>query len=307
MNNLKYPERVFPHFRSEVSLFSPHTRHVEKGWICGRHVHHTMLEMLLVLEGSQTAVLGAEEYEQQAGDLIVVSPMQVHDFQARQTERAAFFTMHIHLEDWAFLHRIGARNEGFYPSGHPLNDKLVPLMRNMMDLLYDENGQKMALLRELFAILSHMQDHFFASGEATGNSAFQTELPVEIAREIQGLVLRQNDRDSAADGEAAADWLEDISRRLGISRRHCHRIFREAFGMPPREYLMVLKQQEAMHMLATTSDTIERIAYRIGYENVQSFSRQFAAWTGCTPSDFRKNNTDADRYFHLTPLDTVSS
>lgn len=53
---------------------------------------------------------------------------------------------------------------------------------------------------------------------------------------------------------------------------------------------MVLKQQEAVHMLMSSTESIERIAHRVGYENVQSFSQQFTAWVGCTPGNFRKNN-----------------
>lgn len=45
---------------------------------------------------------------------------------------------------------------------------------------------------------------------------------------------------------------------------------------------------EAMHLLANTNDSIESIAYKTGYENVQSFTRQFSYWTGCFPGAFRK-------------------
>ncbi|MNF15010.1 DNA-binding transcriptional regulator AraC [compost metagenome] len=64
---------------------------------------------------------------------------------------------------------------------------------------------------------------------------------------------------------------------------------------------MILKRQEAMQMLVSSSESIESIAHRIGYENVQSFSRQFVAWTGYTPGTFRKNHQD--EVLHLTPLD----
>ena len=105
-----YPEIYFPHYRSEACLFSPHTRTVENGWVCGRHVHHTMLEILLVVEGTLTTILGCNEFSQQAGDIIIVSPMMVHDFQVRVSERVSFFTMHIHIEDTEILHRITSYN-----------------------------------------------------------------------------------------------------------------------------------------------------------------------------------------------------
>lgn len=41
-------------------------------------------------------------------------------------------------------------------------------------------------------------------------------------------------------------------------------------------------------MLTNTKDSADLIAYRIGYENTQSFIRQFTKWTGKTPGAFGK-------------------
>lgn len=294
-----YPEVYFPHYRSEICLFSPHTRIVENGWSSGRHVHHTMFEVLLVLEGQLTSILGCTEYEQHAGDIIIVSPMMVHDFQVRQAEPVSFFTMHIHIEDTELLHFMGACNQGFYPAEHPLNQTLKPSIQSIIDRLFHDQGAKMGLMREVYTILEEME-RYFSVQQQTSPLPFDAELSTQIAKEIQRLVLQNNEEAEAKITliqDTGGDWLEEISRKLGISRRHCHRVFRQAFGIPPREYLMVLKQQEAMQMLVTSNDSIERIAHRIGYENVQSFSRQFTAWAGCTPSMFRKN--DLNERHHL--------
>jgi len=160
----------------------------------------------------------------------------------------------------------------------------------------------MSLMREVYTILDEMEQYFSVQHDI-GPLSFDAELSNQVAKEIQALVLRNSEEAVAGvttDKDANSDWLEEISRKLGVSRRHCHRLFRQAFGIPPREYLMVLKQQEAMQMLVTSSDSIERIAHKIGYENVQSFSRQFTAWAGCTPSTFRKNNLN-ERH-HLVPI-----
>ena len=56
-----------------------------------------------------------------------------------------------------------------------------------------------------------------------------------------------------------------------------------------------------MQKLVNTNDSIEQIANTIGYENIQSFSRQFLKWAGMSPSAFRKNHRDSLLY--LTPLE----
>ena len=75
--------------------------------------------------------------------------------------------------------------------------------------------------------------------------------------------------------------------------------------MSPRQYLAVLRQQEAMQLLLHGAGSVEQIALRIGYDNAQSFIRQFVKWTGMTPGAFRKQKGGDITY--LTPLELESS
>ncbi|MNJ43241.1 HTH-type transcriptional activator Btr [compost metagenome] len=193
------------------------------------------------------------------------------------------------IENPEFLHLIKAENKGLYPKGDPLNEAIVPMLRSFMNNFYEQPDAKLSLFSKLYAMLEQMQNHLSAGSEQLEQD-YSSEFPSLIALEIQNIVLSGGLPSELGMTEAPSDWLEVISRKLGISRRHCHRLFSQAYGMPPREYLMVLKQQEAIHMLVSSNESIERIAHRIGYENVQSFSRQFTAWVGCTPGNFRKNN-----------------
>lgn len=54
-------------------------------------------------------------------------------------------------------------------------------------------------------------------------------------------------------------------------------------------------------MYIARDNWMEEIAFRIGYDNVQSFVRQFSKWTGLTPGRFRKERSDELSY--LTPIE----
>lgn len=295
MRNLP-PERWFPHIRSEICIYSPHTRTVTSGWTCGRHVHHMLFEINLVLAGTQTAIVGSTEYEQQAGDLMLISPMQMHDYQIRGQDDATFFVMHFQVDDPIFLKLFEMNNKGLYPKGHPLNTLLVPLVENLMEALYDNSKSTSRLFLHLFTLITELQSYFDHENQGKEPN-LRSELSYLIAKQVETLVLSSDTNTPDITG----DWLENISHQLGVSRRHCHRVFKQFYGMSPREYLMILKRQEAMQMLVSSSESIESIAHRIGYENVQSFSRQFVAWTGYTPGTFRRKHQD--EVLHLTPLD----
>lgn len=291
-----------PYIRSEAYLYSSHMGIAQKGWSCGRHVHHMMFEINLVLSGTQTAIIGSQEHEQHAGDLLIISPMQMHDFRVEQVEEMRYFCMHVQLEDPFFIELLERENKGLYRTGHPINEALTPIIHEMMLLLSAELHSRIALFTKLYTI-AYKLEQLLTQEPHSSEQPWKPSLPYLIAKEIKKLVVTSSDvaTGARAIGEADNNWLESISQKLSISRRHGYRVFKLAYGMSPREYLMVLKRQEAMQMLAASNDTIERIAHRIGYENVQSFSRQFAEWTGRTPGEFRKLERDTVR--HLTPLE----
>lgn len=296
----KAAEVYFPHIRPEICLYAPHFRAVAPGWVCGRHVHHMMFEFLLVLEGRLTAIHGNAEQELAPGDLVLISPMQIHGYEAQHSEGASFFAAHVQIEEATLLHLFETENKAFYRQGHPLTEVLLPWINELMVALQEVPLRTAKVMLKVLNLMETIQT-YFNENTARRLPAAQREPAYLIAKEIERLLRKPTITEefsslaTGEDGESlgSSDWLEEISRHLNISRRHCHRLFRQAYGMSPRQYLMILKQQEAMQMLNSSNDTIEQIAYRLGYVNVQSFSRQFAAWVGCTPRGFRKSNPES--------------
>ncbi|MFF2483227.1 AraC family transcriptional regulator [Paenibacillus sp. NPDC058071] len=288
-----------PYFRSEAYLYGSHMATARKGWLCGKHVHHMMIEFNLVLKGKQTAVIGAAEHVQEEGDLLIVPPMQLHDFRVEDSEGVQYFTMHVQLPDSSFVELLERQFTALYRRGHPLNEALTPLVREIADALAGELHSRIGLFANLYAIAHRLEQYLEQEGQGR---TWKPSMSYLIAKEIEHMVVADEaveEKQLALDSES--NWLVQISHKLGVSRRHAYRVFRQTYGMSPREYLMVLKRQEAMQMLAASNDSIETIAHRIGYENVQSFSRQFAEWTGFTPSEFRKQELDG--IHHLIPIE----
>jgi len=260
-----------------------------------------MIEFNLVLSGCQTAVVGGKTYKQCAGDLLIIPPMRLHDYKAEQEESLQFFVFHLQLSDIRLTDLLSQSPQGdLYEAGHPLNRLAVPTIEKLFEK-HRAGATQNALFAVLYELLSVLEDYWQSE---TVRSAIhplkENELPRRIAREIEKLLLAPEGPEGEDDG-ALSNWLEALSDRLNISRRHCSRVFQQAYGHSPRAYLAVLRQQEAMHALLNSAETIEQIAYRIRFENVQSFIRQFQKWTGCTPGTFRKSHKGQAIY--LTPLE----
>lgn len=290
------PRLAFPNRKSELHLYGAHAFEVNRGWKCNRHLHHGMVEINLVLDGCQTAVVGGGTIEQRAGDLLVIPPMRPHEFKLVHTRTLHYFVFHLQIADQALLNSLASATVCHLPDGHAANAVLRPLALHLFDQL-SENASTSALFRTLYGMLDELERLAPSLGGDAGASSLPGNLSRLIAGEIERLVLYADPEHNAPLG----NWLDAIARKLGVSRRHCARVFQTGYGMAPRQYLSVLRQQEAMRALLAGSDSVEQIARRIRFENAQSFIRQFTKWTGSTPGAYRK--THKDELLYLIPLE----
>lgn len=65
-------------------------------------------------------------------------------------------------------------------------------------------------------------------------------------------------------------------------------LFREATGLSPLEYLLVLRLNHARQLMLQTESSIGEIARAVGYEDQLYFSRIFKRRTGLSPSAYRR-------------------
>lgn len=87
---------------------------------------------------------------------------------------------------------------------------------------------------------------------------------------------------------ALADPVEEVARRSRLAGRTFKRRFQSATGHAPLAYVQHLRIEEAKRRLERTSDSTERISWRVGYEDPAFFRRLFKRMTGITPGHYRR-------------------
>ncbi len=83
--------------------------------------------------------------------------------------------------------------------------------------------------------------------------------------------------------------LSEIAQECDLAPNYFHRVFKNAFGLTPLQYIMIYRLSEARHLLATTAYTVYDVAHRVGYDNEFYFSRIFKEQLGVAPIEYRKN------------------
>ena len=83
--------------------------------------------------------------------------------------------------------------------------------------------------------------------------------------------------------------LDELARRVHLSPSRFQAVFKECFGLPPRDYILRHRMQRAQELLLTTSLSQSEIAERVGYASQFHFSRVFKRVAGTTPSEYRNS------------------
>jgi two-component system, response regulator YesN len=81
--------------------------------------------------------------------------------------------------------------------------------------------------------------------------------------------------------------LKDVADEVCLSPKYLSRLFKEKTGMGFNAYRLKVKIEVAQRFLKTTPVTVQEIADKLGYKNIESFVRIFKKITGETPTMHR--------------------
>ena len=87
--------------------------------------------------------------------------------------------------------------------------------------------------------------------------------------------------------------MRELAESLNISYRHFRRLFKSSTGVPPQQYILNLKINQAKKLLEGPF-TIKNIAYKVGFSDPYHFSHLFKQKTGMAPSKWRKSTFGAE-------------
>ena len=168
----------------------------------------------------------------------------------------------------------------FFPQVSPVGQTAE--QRNaLLHKIITERYAHMGLSRTFSAIYLCEFLAFLAS-ESDINGSAKTGIGQHLPRPLREalLYIRQNyDRKITT---------EDLCRHCGLSPQHLIRLFRKHLGTTPIQYINRNKIMHAIEMLRTSELTVKEIAYSLGYDNPNYFSRLFTKLENTSPRACRE-------------------
>lgn len=172
----------------------------------------------------------------------------------------------------------GARAVHWQAGGVPPLAELVVLgelaqatARGDTDLGLDEVG--LMLASRFVRVVGGASPH--DAGSAKGPSAADRRRAVETALWI-----------AVHAGEDLS--LDALAAQWGVSPFHFLRVFSQALGVTPHQYLVRARLQRAARLLAEEERAVTDVAYESGFADLSNFVRSFRRAAGVTPGAFRR-------------------
>lgn len=264
----------FDLFISENTQFPPH-------W-------HAEMEIVYLLEGSVHISLESENYILRPRDILLISGGIVHSFISQsqgcrmiivQFGNVFFDTYAAVLSDRRIIQPQLSKNS---------ND--VEQIRDYHHAL-EEQIKKMA-----------EEYQMKAEGYSLALKARLLDLVVFIIRSIPMERFSKQERRSRLERLERLDKvfqyvdehldegirIADVARIANFSVFHFTRFFKATTGMTFGEYLNSFRVKRAEWYLTSTEDTVTEVAFKAGFNSLQTFDRVFKSHKGCSPTEYRK-------------------
>ncbi|HEY3599371.1 MAG TPA: AraC family transcriptional regulator [Paraburkholderia sp.] len=88
--------------------------------------------------------------------------------------------------------------------------------------------------------------------------------------------------------------VDELARKVGLSRSALAQRFTDLLGQPPMQYLAHWRLMIAAQELAAGGKTLAAVAQQVGYESEAAFNRAFKREFGMPPAGWRKSRAQSD-------------
>lgn len=234
------------------------------GWHVENISYDTEYVMVIVLDGETEYIINDRKYLARKNDLIIFAPKLVRTGHTNPMQPWSFISIIFRME-------LNAEAQEFF-------DKSI--------LIWNKVGDS---LRKLF---------FEASRAWTGkNPLFQVKCNMLATEILYKIILSdmpyhkvphikklEKARTMIQENFRSDISVEELAKSIDMSVSYFRRLFHEAYGYSPMQYIMNLRIENARDLLLSGEVNVTEAARLSGFEDIYYFSTLFKRKTGNTPT-----------------------
>ncbi len=157
-----------------------------------------------------------------------------------------------------------------------LKDLREEMMKEMMYIIHNKDASSFHLIGHLYLFMDYL-----TRSAAFLNMPKGSKLQDFYIKEALSFIEQNFQNDIS---------VEDIASTCGLNRSYFGKIFKNAVGKSPQEFLLNYRMVKATELLKLTQLSIGDISNAVGYDNQLHFSRAFKNIYGISPREWRKQN-----------------
>lgn len=251
---------------------------------------HNFTELEIITNGSADHIVDGKTYHIKKGDVVVLMPSFVHELQ--NVQELEHYNIKFDLEKLILLETDIEKLSGFqslfifepfhkyshdYNSHMTLDDNQLSTVKTICDLIIAEwlnkkDGYKWVIKSYFLSLLAYLARNF------SPNTTSSNPKIHEIAKTVA--FIQENLSQKIT--------ISMLSSMACLSERQYTRIFKEAYGVSPMEYVINCRLTLACRMMKNSNKTLTEICATCGFGDKVSFSRLFKKRYHITAGEYRK-------------------
>ncbi len=143
----------------------------------------------------------------------------------------------------------------------------------------------------LESALKELQNAIITSSRARAMSVFYGIINDICGKAIQGNGIISRSVDYLLNNYSDISLSNKVlAEKSDISEIYFRKLFKESFGVTPKQFIIDLRIKKACKLLAERQNNVSEIAEQCGFSSVYHFCRAFKNITSLTPTEYAKQN-----------------
>ena len=245
------------------------------------HWHGNTYEFSIVTKGHQIYYDGQKDYSLTGGNVFISYPYAEHSSSDLPDEKKELFWFRLDMDV----------RENFMGLARPYGDVLYNEIQKLTSPVLKLNADPRSVLSKSFSYFSRQTDYARFMGQTLLLHVIQqiieserSQISSEISEKIQ--TAAQYVRDNVYE----TIELETMAQLSGLSLPRFKQRFTKEMGMPPREYINLIKIDKAKELLLQPGKSVTDVAFELGFSSSTYFTVVFKRVAQNSPTAYVRSH-----------------